>query len=721
MGKKPQGPKPPHSGTTDWERLRRRLEAARTAVSREVTPDDERGILRKRARALALQPLRGEDTGGALECLEFLLANETYAIEMCWVAETCPLKTLTPIPCTPAFVAGIINVRGRIVSVIDIRTFMKLGTMGDMTMADSGCMAAGNDGELILVVEDSPTQAEQLRYILEKNRYRVSVAGNGEEALAMIKGKRPDLVISDILMPEMDGYELCRSIKALDGLQAAPVMLLTSLTDLRDVMRGLECGADNFITKPYDEGYLLSRIGHLLVNRRQPREPEAVREMKITFEGQEYVITAGRRQILDLLLSTYEAAIRKNTELVRTRDQLQLINEQLERRVAERTAELANMIKLLQKEIAERERTEQQLSQSSEELSDLYDNAPCGYHSLDREGVFARINDTELRWLGYARDEVIGKMKFTDLLTPAGRQTFEETFPLLKKNGQVTDIEQELVRKDGSILPVLLSATAIRDDEGCYLMSRSTMFDISEGKELERKNRQKDRIMMQQSRQAAMGEMIGNIAHQWRQPLNVLGLTIQRVQLFHDMGKFDKEFLAESTAEAMRVINHMSQTIDDFRNFFSPNKEKESFAVNEALGKALSLVDMNLDDRQIRIDVDALDTPIIHGYRNEYSQVLINILMNSKDAFLERRIADPRVLIRIFREDGRSVVTMADNAGGIAEDIIGKIFDPYFTTKGPQKGTGVGLFMSKTIIEKNMNGRLTVRNTVDGAEFRVEV
>ena len=588
-------------------------------------------------------------------------------------------------------------------------------------MAGSGCMAARNDGELILVVEDSPTQAEQLRYILEKNRYRVSVAGNGEEALAMIKGKRPDLVISDILMPEMDGYELCRSIKALDGLQAAPVMLLTSLTDLRDVMRGLECGADNFITKPYDEGYLLSRIGHLLVNRRQPREPEAVREMKITFEGQEYVITADRRQILDLLLSTYEAAIRKNTELVRTRDQLQLINEQLERRVAERTAELANMIKLLQKEIAERERTEQQLSQSSEELSDLYDNAPCGYHSLDREGVFARINDTELRWLGYARDEVIGKMKFTDLLTPAGRQTFEETFPLLKKNGQVTDIEQELVRKDGSILPVLLSATAIRDDEGCYLMSRSTMFDISERKELERKNRQKDRIMMQQSRQAAMGEMIGNIAHQWRQPLNVLGLTIQRVQLFHDMGKFDKEFLAESTAEAMRVINHMSQTIDDFRNFFSPNKEKESFAVNEALGKALSLVDMNLDDRQIRIDVDAIDTPIIHGYRNEYSQVLINILMNSKDAFLERRIADPRVLIRIFREEGRSVVTMADNAGGIAEDIIGKIFDPYFTTKGPQKGTGVGLFMSKTIIEKNMNGRLTVRNTVDGAEFRVEV
>jgi PAS domain S-box-containing protein len=587
-------------------------------------------------------------------------------------------------------------------------------------MADRRGMA-GNGGELILIVEDSPTQAEQLRYILEKHRYRVSTAGSGDEALTIIGAEKPALIISDILMPGMDGYELCGRIKALDGLRTTPIILLTSLTDHRDVIRGLECGADNFITKPYDEEYLTSRISYLLVNRCQQQEPVSVHEMKTIFDGQEYVITSDRRQILDLLLSTYEAAIRKNTELIRARDQLQLINEQLEQRVAERSTELVNTVNLLQKEIVEREHTEQQLSRSSEELSDLYDNAPCGYHSLDKEGVFVRINDTELRWLGYTRAEVVGKMRFADLLTPQGRQTFEETFPLLKQSGQIADVEQELVRKDGSILPVILSATAIRDRDGGYLMSRSTMFDISERKELERKNRQKDRIMMQQSRQAAMGEMIGNIAHQWRQPLNVLGLTIQRVQLFHDMGQFDKEFLAASTADAMRVINHMSQTIDDFRNFFSPNKEKERFTVNEALEKAISLMDVNIDDRRIGIDVEVVGSPTIHGYRNEYSQVLINILMNSKDAFLERGIADPRVFIRIFAEEGRSVLTMEDNAGGISEDIIGKIFDPYFTTKGPQKGTGVGLFMSKTIIETNMNGSLTVRNTADGAEFRVKI
>ncbi len=409
------------------------------------------------------------------------------------------------------------------------------------------------------------------------------------------------------------------------------------------------------------------------------------------------------------------------SELVQARNELQEINEQLERRVAERTAELTNTVNVLQEEIIERQLAETRLSKTAGELSDLYNNAPCGYHSLDKDGVFVRINNTELTWLGYTRDEVIGKLKFVDLLTDNGRRIFEETFPNLKRDGQVTDIEQEMVRKDGSLLPVILNATAIRDDDGSYLVSRSTMFDISERKEVERKIREKDRIMMQQGRQAAMGEMIGNIAHQWRQPLNVLALTIQRVQLFHDMGTFTKEFLASSTAEAMKVINHMSQTIDDFRNFFSPDKEKETFTANEALTSSLSLIDASFAGQNIRIDVDAADTPAIHGYRNEYSQVLINILMNSRDALLERKVGSPKVVIRVFTEDGRAVVTIADNAGGIPEGVMTRVFDPYFTTKGPQKGTGVGLFMSKTIIEKNMNGTLSVRNMAEGAEFRIEV
>lgn len=136
---------------------------------------------------------------------------------------------------------------------------------------------------------------------------------------------------------------------------------------------------------------------------------------------------------------------------------------------------------------------------------------------------------------------------------------------------------------------------------------------------------------------------------------------------------------------------------------------------------ALSLVEANFKERRIRIEKEGEDQILIHGFLNEYSQVLLNILLNARDAMIERGIESPCLKITIGAENGASLVTISDNAGGIPEDIIDKVFDPYFTTKGPQQGTGLGLFMSKAIIENNLGGRLTVRNSIVGAEFRIEV
>ncbi|HXE94870.1 MAG TPA: ATP-binding protein [Dongiaceae bacterium] len=232
--------------------------------------------------------------------------------------------------------------------------------------------------------------------------------------------------------------------------------------------------------------------------------------------------------------------------------------------------------------------------------------------------------------------------------------------------------------------------------------------------------RQKDQLMIQQSRQAALGEMIGNIAHQWRQPLNSLGLLVQQAPLFYELGQVNKEFLDTNARKSMELIQHMSRTIDDFRNYFKPDKEKVKFRVQEAVEKALSLMEGCLNNQRISIEVDLQDDPLIYGYPNEYSQVLLNILINAKDALIERKIAMPKVLFTIGTHEKRAVVTITDNAGGIPKEIIGNIFAPYFTTKGPQEGTGVGLFMSKIIIEKNMGGFITVRNVDGGAEFRIE-
>jgi C4-dicarboxylate-specific signal transduction histidine kinase len=233
--------------------------------------------------------------------------------------------------------------------------------------------------------------------------------------------------------------------------------------------------------------------------------------------------------------------------------------------------------------------------------------------------------------------------------------------------------------------------------------------------------REKEQMLIQQSRQAAMGEMIGNIAHQWRQPLNALGLTVQQLSLIYDLGEFNREFLDKSVLQSMELIKHMSRTIDDFRNYFRPDKEKSEFKVRKVIAKTLSLIEDSFKNQHLGIEVIAKDDPAIFGYQNEFAQALLNILNNARDALIERKINDPRMTIMICSEDDRGVITISDNAGGIPEEIMGKIFDPYFTTKGPQQGTGVGLFMSKTIIEKNMGGRLAARNFGDGAEFRIEV
>ena len=233
--------------------------------------------------------------------------------------------------------------------------------------------------------------------------------------------------------------------------------------------------------------------------------------------------------------------------------------------------------------------------------------------------------------------------------------------------------------------------------------------------------REREQMLMQQSRLAAIGEMIGNIAHQWRQPLNTLGLYLQGLSVCWECGCFDRQQAEGTIEKAMQVIFHMSQTIDDFRYFFKPDKEKITFQARELVAKTVSLIEGSYKDQHITLEVVCEEDPLLAGYPNEYSQVLLNILSNARDALIERRTAEPRVVVRLFSRKGRSVATITDNAGGIPEEIIGKIFDPYFTTKDADRGTGVGLFISKTIIEKNMGGRLTARNCGDGAEFRIEV
>jgi PAS domain S-box-containing protein len=233
--------------------------------------------------------------------------------------------------------------------------------------------------------------------------------------------------------------------------------------------------------------------------------------------------------------------------------------------------------------------------------------------------------------------------------------------------------------------------------------------------------RQKDQMMLLEYRQAVLGQLINNIAHQWRQPLNALGLVIQQVPMYYQSGEFSMEFLKENTAKGMKLIQDMSRTIDGFKSFFRTDEKVITFSVNQVIARTLSLIEESFKNNVINITLHSEGDPLVNGYPNEYSQAVLNIMMNARDALVERKVADPRISLHIFAEGDKSVVTITDNAGGIADENLGRLFDPYFTTKGPDKGMGIGLYMSKTIIENNMKGSLKVSNTESGAEFRIEV
>ena len=236
-----------------------------------------------------------------------------------------------------------------------------------------------------------------------------------------------------------------------------------------------------------------------------------------------------------------------------------------------------------------------------------------------------------------------------------------------------------------------------------------------------KKNREKDELLLLQCRQAAMGEMIGNIAHQWRQPLNTISLMVYDLTDAFRFGEIDREYVDKSEADIKSVIEHMSQTIDDFRNFFKPNKEKQYFSLAEVVKTSVSFLDASLRNSGIKVITEVDPEITLFGYSSEFAQVLLNLINNSKDAIADQQIEKPVIRISSHIKSGKAETRVIDNAGGIPQEIMHKIFDPYFTTKEQGKGTGVGLYMSKTIIERNMGGDIEARNTRTGAEFLIKI
>lgn len=324
-------------------------------------------------------------------------------------------------------------------------------------------------------------------------------------------------------------------------------------------------------------------------------------------------------------------------------------------------------------------------------------------------------------------------------LTKAKEQAFRETIfvisfllSLLLLTGFITKI---LSNKLSDLINQHNAAMANKNDEleelnkslenkvtqkTSELKTINTSLEDRIAKEVE-KNREQEHIMFQQGRLASMGEMLSNIAHQWRQPLNNLGLYIQDMPDAYNSGEFSREYLEKSVCTCMDIIQHMSGTIDSFRDFFKPDKEHAPFCIDNQILSCVNIVKASLENNGIKLITDLNSPNNVIGVSGEYAQVIVNIISNAKDALLESKVNDPFIKITTRSENGMATVEIEDNGGGIPYSIVEKVFEPYFTTKEEGKGTGIGLYFSKMIIEKSMHGTIIFCNTDHGVIFKVSI
>jgi len=364
--------------------------------------------------------------------------------------------------------------------------------------------------------------------------------------------------------------------------------------------------------------------------------------------------------------------------------------------------------------------------------ANAYKKANLAICITDKDGNYVSVNDKYAELFGYKVQELLGK-SFLIVIPKCDTEKIVSTYseaiknPTFESQASVTRIN-----KNGKIVHTNTTYRVIVENGNPYMIS--TARDVTEQKEQEEKQQMAQQLLLQQSKMTALGEMISAIAHQWRQPLNALGIMIQDVKIAKKFGELTDEYIQKFDLSAMAQIKSMSKTIDDFRNFFKPDTVKESFALIGATLDVVSLMGPQLEHHNINVDVHSpldIDEPgeaLIYGYPSEFKQLILNMLSNSKDAIAEKKEKDSEfdafinVEIGVSKKENRryAFVRIIDNGIGIEEDILPRIFEPYFTTKEQGKGTGVGLYMTKMIIEQNMNGTITAANfKYGGAVFEI--
>jgi len=349
-------------------------------------------------------------------------------------------------------------------------------------------------------------------------------------------------------------------------------------------------------------------------------------------------------------------------------------------------------------------------------------------------GIIIDVSDAMCELSGYSREELLGQTHALIRHPDTDNDVYEELWETIL-SGNIWTGELKNKKKSGDIYWVQTTITPEKNSDGTLIGFNAVSHDNTMKKELEtlshtleqkvaeeiNKNKQQASHMLQQSRLAQMGEMISMIAHQWRQPLASISAISGTLTIDVMMDNYKKEFFQERLDSITELSQHLSSTINDFRSFFKDKKEKETIHLNEIVFAGLQIIGPTLDSKNIVIDTDITKDIALTTYPNEIKQVLLNLLKNAEEALNENNIKNGKIKIHGYEENDMAHLKVEDNAGGIPHDIIDNVFDPYFSTKIKKDGTGLGLYMSKTIIEEHCQGHIRVENISQGACFTLSL
>lgn len=542
----------------------------------------------------------------------------------------------------------------------------------------------------ILIAEDSSVQALMLRHVLEEQGYQVSVEHDGLRALETASQIQPSLIISDVNMPGMSGYELCRQIRAAPTLRNVPVILVTSLSEPDDVLLGLKSGADSFVIKPYDKEHLLARVAHALqpASRRSAEETSAV---DITFHGQHHQITASRTQILDLLMSTYEATVQRNKELHDSREQLR-----------QRTAEAVSANRF---------------------LDSVIENIPDMIFIKDAIDLrFVKLNLAGERLLGYTRQELLGKNDYDFFPKNESDHFVAKDREVLNSGGHLEIAEEPVHTANKGIRLLRTKKVAVLDERGVPIHLLGISEDVTEQKELEKRVQSLNEDLQTRAKELeAANKRLENFTtaatHDLRSPLSVIGGYVNLLQKKYSaaLDETGQRYLSVIGAS----VKNMAKLIDDLLAFSRAGlREIRKAQVDmESLAEKVIADLLQLHPEHRRPVIKRGPLPSAHADEALLRQVWVNLLSNAVK--YSSRTPNPQIEVTGRRDGAETVYSVRDNGAGFDMARYDELFEVFKRLHDDNEfeGTGVGLPIVQQIVTRH-GGRVWAEGKVgEGAVF----